>query len=266
MYVRLAFAVAAHLEPEILLVDEVLAVGDAEFQKKCLGKMQDVSKGGRTVLFVSHNMAVIQALCPKTILLESGRVRMIGSSADAALAYLASGSVSTLLERPARPNGIPTITRLELTEVNCREETLLRFNLQVQGEPRKRCSIEVKISDAMGMPLGFASVGLLDPEKAVDLLGGIEEWSCTIKLPRMARGKFRLSVALAFPMIDFIDTTGDGLLFEIAPAPLPGYARVLDHSWGYGAFELPFEMTQKHPTAEEEQRFEIESAVQLARG
>ena len=75
MYVRLAFAVAAHLEPEILIVDEVLAVGDAEFQKKCLGKMHDVSaKEGRTVLFVSHNMSVIQHLCSRAILLRSGRI------------------------------------------------------------------------------------------------------------------------------------------------------------------------------------------------
>ncbi|MEO8769670.1 MAG: ABC transporter ATP-binding protein [Ferruginibacter sp.] len=75
MYVRLAFAVAAHLEPEILVVDEVLAVGDAEFQKKCLGKMEDVSNNdGRTVLFVSHNMGVIQQLCQKTILLKSGNI------------------------------------------------------------------------------------------------------------------------------------------------------------------------------------------------
>ena len=74
MYVRLAFAVAAHLEPEILVIDEVLAVGDAEFQKKCLGKMGEVAKGGRTVLFVSHNMAAIQSLCTKCITLESGRV------------------------------------------------------------------------------------------------------------------------------------------------------------------------------------------------
>ena len=74
MYVRLAFAVAAHLEPEILIVDEVLAVGDAQFQKKCLGKMQDVSKGGRTVLFVSHNMAAVQALCGTAIYLQSGGV------------------------------------------------------------------------------------------------------------------------------------------------------------------------------------------------
>ena len=75
MYVRLAFAVAAHLESEILIVDEVLAVGDAEFQKKCLGKMGDVSKGeGRTVLFVSHNMAAVKELCNQGILLNQGRI------------------------------------------------------------------------------------------------------------------------------------------------------------------------------------------------
>jgi lipopolysaccharide transport system ATP-binding protein len=79
MYVRLAFAVAAHLESEILIVDEVLAVGDAEFQKKCLGKMGDVSKGeGRTVLFVSHNIGAINQLCPKAILLENGSIKMDG--------------------------------------------------------------------------------------------------------------------------------------------------------------------------------------------
>src|SRR5207237_3936664 len=70
MYVRLAFGVAAHLEPEILLVDEVLAVGDVGFRRKCLGKMSDVAKQGRTILFVSHNMAAIQALCPQALLLE----------------------------------------------------------------------------------------------------------------------------------------------------------------------------------------------------
>jgi lipopolysaccharide transport system ATP-binding protein len=74
MYVRLAFAVAAHLDPEILLVDEVLAVGDAEFQKKCLGKMGDVAKEGRTVLFVSHNMAAVQRLCTKTAWVNRGNL------------------------------------------------------------------------------------------------------------------------------------------------------------------------------------------------
>ena len=74
MYVRLAFAVAAHLEPEILVVDEVLAVGDAQFQKKCLGKMSEVVEEGRTVLFVSHNMGIIRSLCSQTILLVDGQI------------------------------------------------------------------------------------------------------------------------------------------------------------------------------------------------
>lgn len=78
MYVRLAFAVAAHLEPDILVIDEVLAVGDAQFQKKCLGKMREAGEGGRTVLFVSHNMAAISSLCEKTIVLKSGKISFKG--------------------------------------------------------------------------------------------------------------------------------------------------------------------------------------------
>ena len=88
MYVRLAFAIAAHLEPEILIIDEVLAVGDAEFQQKCLGKMQDVSnKQGRTVLFVSHSMAAIKQLCTKAILLEQGTQKAIGDIDDVLAIY-----------------------------------------------------------------------------------------------------------------------------------------------------------------------------------
>jgi lipopolysaccharide transport system ATP-binding protein len=87
MYVRLAFAVAAHLEPEILIIDEVLAVGDAEFQKKCLGKMKEVSNEGRTVIFVSHNMAAVRALCDKGMVLENGKVAFIGSQDEAANFY-----------------------------------------------------------------------------------------------------------------------------------------------------------------------------------
>ncbi len=88
MYVRLAFAVAAHLEPEILLVDEVLAVGDAAFQKKCLGKMGDVAQDGRTVLFVSHNMGAISALCTRTIHLSSGHVHRVGNTKEIVDGYL----------------------------------------------------------------------------------------------------------------------------------------------------------------------------------
>jgi lipopolysaccharide transport system ATP-binding protein len=88
MYVRLAFAVAAHLEPEILLVDEVLAVGDAAFQKKCLGKMEEVSRGGRTILFVSHQMAAVQNLCQTGILLRDGRIAKSGPVAEVISYYL----------------------------------------------------------------------------------------------------------------------------------------------------------------------------------
>lgn len=96
MYVRLAFAVAAHLEPEILIVDEVLAVGDAEFQKKCLGKMENVAKReGRTVLFVSHNMAAIESLCQKAIYLKSGIVQAINRTDEVVRTYLHSISSGT---------------------------------------------------------------------------------------------------------------------------------------------------------------------------
>ena len=87
MYVRLAFAVAAHLEPEILVVDEVLAVGDAAFQKKCLGKMGDVARNGRTVLFVSHNMGAVRSLCNKGMLLAEGKVSEAGDLAKSIEMY-----------------------------------------------------------------------------------------------------------------------------------------------------------------------------------
>jgi len=91
MYVRLAFAVAAHLNPEILIVDEVLAVGDAQFQKKCLGKMQDVAEGGRTVLFVSHNMGTVRALCTRAIWMTKGAVHLDGPADDVLDHYTTTG-------------------------------------------------------------------------------------------------------------------------------------------------------------------------------
>lgn len=94
MYVRLAFAVAANLEPEILIVDEVLAVGDQQFQKKCLGKMEEVGKEGRTVIFVSHSMPTVTSLCDRAILLESGRVAKMGPTSDVVMHYYTSGQAS----------------------------------------------------------------------------------------------------------------------------------------------------------------------------
>jgi lipopolysaccharide transport system ATP-binding protein len=109
MYMRLAFAVAAHLEPDILIVDEVLAVGDAAFQKKCLGKMEDVSRGGRTVLFVSHNMTAVQTLCQRTILLRIGRVAFVGDARQGIGQYLNEAESQKARERRwSDDNSAPT--------------------------------------------------------------------------------------------------------------------------------------------------------------
>jgi lipopolysaccharide transport system ATP-binding protein len=118
MYVRLAFAVAAHLEPEILIVDEVLAVGDVQFQKKCLGKMEDVASEGRTILFVSHNMAVLQTLCSRGIFLQQGSVLTDDTTAIAVRTYLRSlekSASQNLLERTDRKGkGEVRLTQVEI--------------------------------------------------------------------------------------------------------------------------------------------------------
>ena len=130
MYVRLAFAVAAHLEPEILIIDEVLAVGDAAFQKKCLGKMGDVAKVGRTVLFVSHNMAAVTNLCGKGIYLRSGAVNMIGDIANIVRAYLKDSSYAADIEISERKDrqgsGIAKISAVEILDPeNHKTETIM---------------------------------------------------------------------------------------------------------------------------------------------
>ncbi len=101
MYVRLAFAVAAHLNPEILIIDEVLAVGDAEFQQKCLGKMKDVASGGRTVLFVSHNMQAINLLCTRGVYLQQGKVAHIGTAREVVERYTRSFAVDVQCDSDA---------------------------------------------------------------------------------------------------------------------------------------------------------------------
>lgn len=121
MYMRLAFSVAAHLNPDILIIDEVLSVGDAEFQKKCLGKMQDVAKEGRTVLFVSHNMAAVENLCQSGVVLKNGRVTFIGSQTDAISQYLESVSQASDTDLNERDDRIGTgevrITAIEIKDL-----------------------------------------------------------------------------------------------------------------------------------------------------
>lgn len=123
MYMRLAFAVAAHLEPEILIVDEVLAVGDIQFQKKCLGQMDTVAKEGRTILFVSHNMAAVSNLCRRGLVLERGRIAYIGTQTEAVARYLTSSraEISSLRDRTDRiGSGQVRVVALEVRDAQGR--------------------------------------------------------------------------------------------------------------------------------------------------
>jgi lipopolysaccharide transport system ATP-binding protein len=128
MYVRLAFAVAAHLEPEILVVDEVLAVGDGQFQQKCLGKMQEVSQGGRTVLFVSHNMLAVQKLCGRGLLLESGHLKLSGPVKDIVESYISMRSIEGYTKSPSEHS--PRIIAAKVLTLAPRTDTA--FDLEVE--------------------------------------------------------------------------------------------------------------------------------------
>ena len=141
MYVRLAFAVAAHLEPEILIIDEVLAVGDYEFQRRCLGKMNEVAHSGRTVLFVSHNMTAIEELCPQSIFLKNGGIEQFGPTHRVVGQYLSMASANSVWQIDGQTEregtGHARITRLELlaadtdtplTHLAFRQSFRLRFH------------------------------------------------------------------------------------------------------------------------------------------
>ncbi len=133
MYMRLAFAVAAHLEPDILIVDEVLAVGDIEFQKKCLGKMENVAQQGRTILFVSHNMAAVRNLCTQAIMLDHGVVVKSGSTEDVIKHYLltSSSSLSAVIDLPKNEQDAPG-RGIRLSFTSSERNLQSQFNL---GEP-----------------------------------------------------------------------------------------------------------------------------------
>jgi lipopolysaccharide transport system ATP-binding protein len=165
MYVRLAFAVAANLDPDILLVDEVLAVGDAAFQKKCLGKMDEVAKGGRTVLFVSHNMSAVKQLCPRSIMLDLGHIVAEGESDYIIDRYLQSGNniqASLISTESLRRSGTGTgkIVRVELKNKNGFNSNIIGIGEPLQIEmhvtllnklPSLVAGIEVK--SKTGVPL-----------------------------------------------------------------------------------------------------------------
>jgi lipopolysaccharide transport system ATP-binding protein len=159
MYVRLAFAVAAHLDPEILIVDEVLAVGDAEFQKKCLGKMGDVVRQGRTVLFVSHNMDAVTALCTHVILVNGGRVseRLAPDEGVKQYLSLASEGQDLPLSKKVRAAGAdrpkPVFTNLKITTDSGHERVV---------ETHGRVTFEIEIRDCEDLPSATCGVAIVN--------------------------------------------------------------------------------------------------------
>ncbi len=159
MYVRLAFAVAAHLNPEILIVDEVLAVGDAEFQKKCLGKMQDVASSGRTVLFVSHNIGAITALCTKALLLVKGEVGAMGLTADVVTQYQSrfvaggvDGQSTDLRDAPRTGSGAARFTSLRVQASDAEGQPL---SVATPG-----CNLHLKVCVEAARAIPESSIGL----------------------------------------------------------------------------------------------------------
>ncbi|MDP7348054.1 MAG: ABC transporter ATP-binding protein [Phycisphaeraceae bacterium] len=164
MYTRLAFAVAAHLQPEILIVDEVLAVGDAGFQRKCIQKMAQVAGGGRTVLFVSHNMGSITELCDRVILLKDGRVAMTGDPDDVIRAYLEEGSneARVVLRDQVRPTYNDGSVRLTFAETRNDDGNLaqafahednINVRVGVTGDAAREFNVVVSLFNAMGQQL-----------------------------------------------------------------------------------------------------------------
>ena len=159
MYVRLAFAVAAFLEPEILLVDEVLAVGDAEFQRRCLGRMEDMGESGRTVVFVSHNMQTIVQLCDRAILLDGGRMVSDGNSADVVAEYLQSGLGSSSYREWPDDDAAPGdgVARLRFARIVGEDGEQLN-----SADARARVGVEIGYRVLRPEPATFAKLKVTD--------------------------------------------------------------------------------------------------------
>ncbi len=218
MYVRLAFAVAAHLEPEILLVDEVLAVGDVEFQKKCLGKMEDIAKGGRTILFVSHNMAAIRNLCQRTMLIDKGELLMDSATNQVVAHYLGQnlleGAIASSEQIETRMEGLirrkhPFIRFREIAlldrsgvarrSFNSDEDIIVSVTFECL-QPIPQVYIRVTVVDENAVPV-LESLNLDDPATAQSfhqLAAGIYNASCVLSKDTFGGRQFFLTVHLVY--------------------------------------------------------------------
>lgn len=221
MYMRLAFAVAAHLDPEILVVDEVLAVGDAQFQKKCLGKMGEVARGGRTVLFVSHNMGAVQKICSRALLLEQGELVMDGPAAEVTTAYLTAGQVEgqfNAAQRRVQPRQVEILDAW-LEQAGQRTSSFLFGDrpcviLLVRVKESCRFSVELILRQQDGLPVAFAPSGLaqgweLSPRP------GIIRIRCQLPPLHYASGTYSVDLIAAQAGQAFLDYVESGLTFHI---------------------------------------------------
>jgi ABC-type polysaccharide/polyol phosphate transport system ATPase subunit len=227
MYVRLAFAVAAHLESEILIVDEVLAVGDAEFQKKCLGKMGEVSKGeGRTVLFVSHNMAAVQSLCETGILLQNGNLHKYELVSEVIHSF--NKAVSPVGQNENLQNDFSKAVYLKSIQI---DEDKLEFSsvynriLEIELEIYENfdCiySVEFLLRDAANYPIAFLPFGFTTTDNFNAAINSISKKTFSIELPFLAAGEYQVDVMLVEPNVKFYHYIESARIFNINSSIIP---------------------------------------------
>jgi lipopolysaccharide transport system ATP-binding protein len=203
MQLRLAFAVAAFLEPEILVIDEVLAVGDAEFQKKCIDKMGEVSKSGRTILFVSHNMGAVNTLCKKAILIEDGKIAKQGNCADVIDSYFSKGANQHTYywkEKQNSSNKSFQLNYIKLydstgatsTSFNISEEIIVEIGFEVL-EDNSYPKLSLIFSAADGQTV-FSSISNNEEDGSKPLSKGTYYKRCTVYKNLLNNGKYHLSL------------------------------------------------------------------------
>jgi lipopolysaccharide transport system ATP-binding protein len=247
MYVRLAFAVAAHLEPEILIVDEVLAVGDAEFQKKCLGKLQVVAGHGRTVLFVSHNMAAVTSLTHNAIVLHMGGVVFSGPTETAVKAYstLTAGSENATTRGSwgrGHHTRIRTARLLDTHGMPIGQYAVgTPFNVEVEFETdgSRSLSCEVLIVDQAKTKIALASLSHFDGS-TLPAARGVYRLLMSFSPLHLAAGQYALDVTTSIVNQTWDHYVEDAILFEVLYSNPAGLPWNFEQSYGYGAVALPF--------------------------
>lgn len=245
MYIRLAFAVAAHLEPEILVVDEVLAVGDAQFQKKCLGKMEDVSKNeGRTVLFVSHNMGAIRSLCTSSIILHKGEKILQGTVNDSLMKYLRFeqselNNQSKFFRKDFHLKRKTYISEVELIDDQSLDYFCLQMKIKIHSYGSSRVGINIRLKDGMGFPVGAGFTNYFLPELFQLEIGENVISIITDKL-NLAIGIYKLSIEIVVPGVETIDNIEDCLQFELNNDGIVQRNHGIVQSWGFGSTEIKF--------------------------